>query len=77
MDGLWLFLYGLLALATKAIVALFILFRMLRYANKTNGVHIEDMLERLNDDPRAVADYYGRRLIAAAIVVLGVSIGSL
>ena len=28
-------------------------------------------------DPQALADYYGRRLIAAAIVILGVSIGSL
>jgi hypothetical protein len=77
MDGAYLFLYGLLALATKATVALFILFRMLAYANRSNGVSIEEMLEKLDEDPRAVADYYGRRLIAAAIVVLGVSIGSL
>ncbi|MCK5016877.1 MAG: hypothetical protein KAS32_07370 [Candidatus Peribacteraceae bacterium] len=77
MDGIWLFVYGLLALATKATVALFILFRMLKYANKANNVSIEEMLEKLNEDPRAVSDYYGRRLIAAAIVVLGVSVGSI
>lgn len=76
MDWM-VFVWGLLGLATKASVALFILFRMLRYANRANGVRIEDMLEKLNEDPRAVADYYGRRLIAAALVVLGVSIGSM
>ena len=71
------FLYGLLALATKAAVALFVLFKMLRYANKGINVKMEDIVLRLEDDPQALASYYGRRLIAAAIVVLGVSIGSL
>ena len=77
MDGLFLFIYGVIALATKAAVALFVMFRMLAYANKKNKVNISDMLEKINEDPRAVSDYYGRRLIAAALVVLGVCIGSL
>ena len=77
MDGLFLFIYGVIALATKATVALFVVFKMLAYANKANNVKVEDMLEKINEDPRAVSDYYGRRLIAAALVVLGVCIGSL
>ena len=77
MDGLFLFIYGLFALATKAAVALFVMFKMLAYANRKNNVKVEDMLEKINEDPRAVSDYYGRRLIAAALVVLGVCIGSL
>ena len=77
VDGLFLFIYGLFALATKTTVALFVMFKMLAYANKVNNVSIEDMLEKLNENPRAVSDYYGRRLIAAALVVLGVCIGSI
>ena len=77
MDGLFLFIYGVIALATKAAVALFVMFKMLAYANRKNNVKVEDMLEKINEDPRAVSDYYGRRLIAAALVVLGVCIRSL
>ena len=77
MDGLFAFIYGVLALATKATVALFVMFKMLAYANRKNNVKVEDMLGKINEDPRAVSDYYGRRLIAAALVVLGVCIGSL
>ena len=77
MDIVWQFFWGLLALATKAAVALYILFRMLTYANNKQGVSVKEMLEKLNEDPRAVADYYGRRLIAAALVIMGISIGTL
>jgi Na+/proline symporter len=71
------FLWGVFGLAVKATIALLILFRMLRYANEKNGVKIGDMLKKLDEDPRAVGEYYGRRLIAAALVVMGVSLGSL
>jgi Na+/proline symporter len=70
-------LWGIVGLAIKATIALLILFRMLAYANRKNGVSISDMLKKLDEDPRAVGEYYGRRLIAAAIVVMGVSLGSL
>jgi hypothetical protein len=71
------FLWGLIGLTTKAVVALLILFKMLNYANDSQGVKLKDVLEKLREDPRALGDYYSRRLIAAAIVVLGVSIGSM
>lgn len=76
MDALWLFAYGLVTLAVKATVALYILFKMLRFANRSIGVTMEEVVAKLNEDPRALADYYGRRLIAAAIVILGISLGS-
>jgi hypothetical protein len=76
MEALLVWIFGVIGLATKACVALIVLFQMLKRGNKAVGVDIEDVLERLKDDPRALADYYGRRLIAAAIVVLGVAMGS-
>jgi len=76
MDALWLFLYGLVALSVKATVALVVLFQMLRFANRKLGVRMEEVVHKLNEDPQALADYYGRRLIAAAIVILGISLGS-
>lgn len=77
MELFIVFSIALGALAAKAVVALFILFLMLRYADKKRGINFADVLEKLNEDPQALAKYYGARVRAAAIVVAGISIGSL
>ena len=77
MEVLWVFLWGVVALAVKAAVVLFVLFTMLTWNNNKNGVNVKEMLKKLDADPRAVAEYYGSRLRAAAIVVGCVAIGSL
>lgn len=77
VETFGLFLFGLGALITKAVVILTVVFLMLKMANKSLGIKMKDVIEKINEDPQALSDYFGRRLIAAAIVILGVSLGAL
>ena len=70
-------IWGITALAIKSIVGLGVLFGVLRLFDVLNGVKFKDALERIRKDPRAESDYYSRRLIAMALVILGISIGSI
>ena len=72
-----LFLFGLLALIVKSVVILTVVFQMLKMANKSLNIKMKDVIEKISDDPQALSDYFGRRPIAAAIVILGVSLGAL
>jgi small basic protein len=46
-------------------------------ANKCLGITMKELIEKIHEDPQALSDYFGRRLIAASIVILGVSLGAL
>ena len=77
IEGLILFAWGLFALVVKSVVVLTVLFVMLQLANKRLGIKMKDIVGEIRKDPQALSDYFGRRLIAAAIVIFGVSVGAL
>jgi hypothetical protein len=76
MEGL-LFIWMLSSLVIKGFLGAGLLFGGLTLFNKLNGIKFTDVLERIRQDPRAEADYYGKRAIAVGLVILGVCLGSL
>jgi hypothetical protein len=77
IEGVLIFVGGLVTLLVKTVVILTTMHYLLKIANKQLGIKTKDIIERLYEDPQALSDYFGRRLIAAAIVILGISIGAL
>jgi len=71
-----LFLWKLLALGAKMLLAMIMLFGGLALFNKVNGESFTNVLKRIKKDPKAESDYYGRRAIAFSLVILGCLIGS-
>lgn len=67
--------YLLVKLGAKMALGLSIMYGSLWLYNKLNGQSIAEVLETINKDPRAAADYYGRRLLAVGMVILGVLLG--
>ena len=56
-------------------VGVFVFIWLLLWMNKSIGVNWHnDVWERIKDDPQALADYFGDRVIAVAIAVAGLSI---
>jgi len=76
-EAVGVFFYGLTGLVVKAVVVLTVMHLMLKLANKQLGIKMKDIVDEIRKDPQALSDYFGRRLIAAAIVILGVSLGAL
>jgi multisubunit Na+/H+ antiporter MnhG subunit len=69
-------LYKIVAFIAKCIGAIILLFGGLGLFNHLNGVDFKDVRERLEKDPKAEGDYYGRRILGVAIVIMGVLIGT-
>lgn len=75
-DMLTNMFYSLWPLAVKSITGFLLVYFALNFVNDQFSVRFKNELEVMRQDPRALSDYYGRRLIAAALIVMGVLIGS-
>lgn len=73
----WTLLLSIIAYVIKIITALGIGYKVLVWVNKKNGLTMERLYEILEKSPEAFADYHRGRLIAVALVIMGVTIGSL
>jgi len=65
------------SLVIKALVGTGLLFWIMMYFNHLNGVKFKSVLKRLEASPEAEGRYYGDRALSIAIVIAGVSVGSL